>query len=74
MKKALLIIGIILLAAGLISIGLGLWFHHFGGSIMDGSASVYARAYRLQRTFSGVGIGVSLVGAALIVISRVIKG
>ena len=73
MKKALLIIGIILLAAAGICIGLSIWFHHSAHSFMDGTASLYARLMRQFRTFLFVGLGLSVSGAAALVASILMK-
>ncbi len=73
MKKTLLIIGIILLIAAVISFGICGFFRWAAGSVLDGTASLYARLFRRYRIFLSLGIGLSVPGAALVVISRVIK-
>ena len=73
MKKTFLIIGIVLLIAALLCFGISIWFHHLGGSVMDGSAALYARLFRRQQLFLHLGIGMSVPGAALLAISLIMK-
>ncbi|MBQ4425592.1 MAG: hypothetical protein II882_07660 [Lachnospiraceae bacterium] len=73
MKKVLFILGLSLLAAALISFGISLWFHHMGGSVLDGTASLYARLFRRQQFFLWLGIGLSVSGAALFGISLLMQ-
>ena len=73
MKKTFLIIGIVLLIAALLCFGISIWFHQMGGSVMDGSAALYARLFRRQQFFLRLSIGLSVPGAALLVISLIMK-
>ena len=73
MKKTFLIAGIVLLIAALLCFGISIWFHHLGGSVMDGSAALYARLFRRQELFLRLGIGLSIPGAVLLVIGLIMK-
>ena len=73
MKKTFFIIGIVLLIAALLCFGMSIWFHHMGGSVMDGSAALYARLYRRQQFFLRLGIGLSIPGTVLLVIGLIMK-
>ena len=68
MKKTLLVIGVTLLAAAVICFILSLWFRHMHGSVLDGSAGLYERLYRRFQMFLYWGIGLSVSGAALLLI------
>ena len=68
MKKALLIIGIIVLVAGILFLGTSWFYHHMAHNIMDGSADLYHRMFRRRDICMYIGIGLSLAGAALLII------
>ena len=73
MKKTLLIIGIVLLTAGGLCFGAGGFFHWMYGSVMDGSASLYRRLYRLRSVFLLIGTGLSVSGAVALAARYFIK-
>ncbi len=68
MKKTLLIAGAVLLAAGVICFGLSLLFRWAHGAMLDGSPEHYARLARQCRVFLYLGAGLSVPGAALLVL------
>ena len=70
MKKALLIIGITVLVAGILFLGASVFFNHMAHSIMDGTASLYQRLYRRRDLCMYAGIGLSLAGAAVLILRR----
>ena len=66
MKKALLIIGIIIIVAGVLSLlfaGLNLFGYY---SVLDGSSELYARMHQRSIVFGVVGIALAVVGAVCI--------
>ena len=73
MKKTLMIIGIILLATAALCLLAALFFHHMHGSVMDGSASLYARLYRRYLLFLRSAIASGVLGALTLFISVIMK-
>ncbi len=73
MKKTLLIIGIILLAAAVICFGISFFFHWMATSVMDGSAELYARLFRRSHIFLLLGAVLSIPGIVMLVVSIVTK-
>ena len=61
MKKTLTIIGIVLLSGAALCLLAALFFHHMHRSVLDGSATLYARLHRrfLISLRLGIGLGVS---------------
>lgn len=64
MKKAVFIIGIILIASAIICFGVSVWYDRLGGSVMDGSGSFYAETYRRYLIFRRIAIGFLCGGVA----------
>ena len=68
MKKALLIAGIVLIAACVLCLGLAAWnlfaYHH----VLDGSAELYGRLHRLATIFFWAGAALALTGAACLIV------
>ena len=62
MKKLLLVIGIILLAVGVISLLLAVWHWYSYYHVMDGSAALFARLQRRAITFAIIGGGSVILG------------
>ena len=65
MKKTLLVAAVILLIAAVLCIAAGMFFRWTYGSVMDGSAALYARLLRRSRIFLGSGLALALASAAL---------
>ena len=65
MKKTLLTITVILIAAAVISFGIGLFFHWAYMSALDGSSDLYARLAHRRSIF--LTIGIVLLAAGIIV-------
>ena len=73
MKKTLLIIGIVLLVSAAVCLALALYFHWAVYSVLDGSQNLYDRLFRMRRSFLLSGIGLSVSGALILVIRRLMK-
>ncbi|MBQ6479293.1 MAG: hypothetical protein IJI44_08025 [Erysipelotrichaceae bacterium] len=73
MKKNLLVIGIILLIAAALCLGAGAFFHWAVMSVMDGSAGLYRRLFRLRNIFLLTGTGLSVSGLVCLVIRFFLK-
>ena len=68
MKKLLLIIGIVLIAAGVLALlyaGLNLFGYRH---VLDGSAELYARLHRRSVLFGTVGLVLTSLGTACLII------
>ncbi len=68
MKKLLLIIGIVLIAAGVLALlfaGLN-WFGYY--RVLDGSAELYARLHRRTVVFGAAGLVLASLGTACLII------
>ena len=73
MKKALLIVGIVILAVGVLSLayaGLNCWMYY---SVLDGSSSLYARLHQRMTIFLVIGIVLGLAAAACFVVRSKIQ-
>ena len=68
MKKAILIIGIVLIAAALVFFCLSLFFHHLGGAVMDASNDFYHKAYQRYMICRTCGIILAVSGAVCLVL------
>ena len=73
MKKTLMITGIILLATAALCLLAALFFHHMHGSVMDGSAALYARLQNRFLLFLRLGIATGALGALSLFFSIVTK-
>ena len=68
MRKLLLIIGIVLIAAGVLALlfaALNLFGYH---RVLDGSAELYARLHRRSVLFGTVGLVLASLGTACLII------
>lgn len=70
MKKALLIIGIILLAAGVLLLAASAFCRSLWRYTYDASASFYARWRRASAVFLAAGVAAAAAGAVCLVVSR----
>lgn len=68
MKKALLVIGIILIVAAVICFGVSLFFNFVGGSVMDASNDFIHRAFERSILYRNCGIGLAALGILSFVI------
>ena len=68
MKKAILIIGIVLIAAALTCFGLSLFFDWLGGSVMDGPNEFYHNAYVRYTLCRNLAMGLGIPGALLLAV------
>ncbi len=73
MKKTLLILGIILIAAAAISFGISILMRWVAGSAQDISSQHYARLIGRFQLFLFLGIGLSVSGAVMLVIRMILK-
>ncbi|MBR5048543.1 MAG: hypothetical protein IKX74_02685 [Erysipelotrichaceae bacterium] len=73
MKKTLMIIGIILLVTAALCLLAALFFHHMHGSVMDGSAALYARLQNRFLLFLRIGIALGAAGALSLFSSCLLK-
>lgn len=67
MKRALIIIGIVLVVLALISFAISLLQHQVATSVLDASNEFIHRAFKRSTVFLFVGIGLALPGVAAIV-------
>lgn len=70
MKKTLLIIGIILIVAGVLAILLGLLFKFVSMNTLDGSFSLYAKQRRMMIVHLIGGVVIVICGIASLIIRR----
>ncbi len=68
MKKAVLIAGIVLLAAALVCFLISLFYNRMGGSVLDGSGDFYARMGRLRDGFGTAALWLCVAGAAALIV------
>ena len=68
MKKGIFIIGIILIIAAVIFLGLSVWYNRLGGMVMDAEGNFYARTGMLRDLFQKLSIGSFIAGAVALVI------
>lgn len=68
--KIFLILSIVLLVLAVLCLAAGIWFRMMYGSVMDGSASLYARLNRLYQIFLWLGAGLFLAGGILFAMRR----
>ena len=73
MKKALLIIGIVLAAAGLVSLLIGGLFGFSFRHTLDGSSQLYERLRSNEIRFFLIGAALEAAGIAGIVVGAVLK-
>ena len=73
MKKTLLILGILLIAAAVISFCVSILMRWAAGSALDISPEHYARLIGQFRLFLFLGIGLSVSGAVMLVIRMILK-
>ena len=70
MKKALLIIGIIVLVLGVISLLLSLFFRWAYMGVLDGSQNMYQTLKFRMLAFLTAGILLSVIGAVCLIVRR----
>ncbi len=68
MKKAIFIIGIILVITALTCLGLSLFFDWVGGSVMDASNDFYHNAYVRYTICRYLAIGLGIPGVILLAV------
>lgn len=69
MKKTLLIIGIILIVAGVLALLAGWLFGYAGSHTLDGSADLYAKQRRMMLIFLIVG-AIAVIGGIVCLVAR----
>ena len=62
MKKVMLIGGIVLIVAGVISLLLGVFFRHAYYNVLDGSSELYARLHNRMIVFFIIGAVMAVAG------------
>ena len=62
MKKVMLIGGIVLIVAGVISLLLGVFFRHEYYNVLDGSSELYARLHNRMIVFFIIGAVLAVAG------------
>ncbi len=72
MKKALLIIGIIIIGVGVLTLLLGLLFMYVKAHTMDGSASLYAKQGKMMSTHLIVGAIQTVIGTVCLIIRGIL--
>lgn len=73
MKKVMIVVGAVLLAAAVILLGIGLLFRGAALTVMDGTANLIARLFAASRVFLLLGAGAAVPGIALLVTGIVIR-
>ena len=68
--KIFLILSVVLLVLAILCLAVGIWFRMMYGSVMDGTASLYARLNRLYQIFLWLGAGLFLAGGILFAMRR----
>ncbi len=73
MKKKILILAIVLIAAALVCYALSAWFYYQGGLVMDGPGEFYHKMGRRVELFENLTKGFGITGGLLLVISIFIR-
>ena len=69
-EKVFLLLSIVLLVLAILCLAAGIWCRMMYGSVMDGSASLYARLDRAYHIFLWLGAGLFLSGGILFAMRR----
>lgn len=73
MNKTVLAIGVVLMIAGGLCLGIGILFHWVAVSTMDGSTMFYGRMLKWRYFFAILGTVLLLIGIALLAVGLTMK-
>ncbi len=74
MKKALLIIGIVVIVVGVLSLLMGLFIKYISAHTLDGSVSLYNKQKRQMMVHLIAGIVFVVVGLVCLIIRKGVQG
>ncbi len=73
MKKLLILIGVIVMIAGLLALFTAAWHRYCFYNVLDGSAALYDRLHRRMNIAFTAGMILEVTGAVCITLSKIIK-